>query len=214
MCFSSTASFSAGALLLLVGTACVRHTRSPREWPYALIPVWFGIQQLLEGALWLSLGQPQACFSAQLTQGYSAFSQVFWPVYIPVAVCLLEPAGARRRLIALIATGGAVVGAYLAWYMAQVPVVAYVQGGHIAYVFPHFHQPLATVLYLFAACVAPLVSRWVQVRWFGFFTSLSLLATAYFYAQWFVSTWCFFAACLSALVGLYFAKRTQTAQSA
>ena len=208
------ASFGTAAVLLLVGTACVRRTRSRREWPYALIPMCFAAQQLLEGALWLSLDQAQQCLSAQLTVGYSAFSQVFWPVYIPVAVYLLEPAGLRRRLIGLTVWGGAVVGAYLAWYMAHVSVLAYVQGAHIAYVFPHFHQALATALYLLAACIAPLCSGWVQVRWFGLLASVSLLATAYFYSQWFISTWCFFAACLSVLVWLYFARRAPTSWSA
>ena len=214
MCFSSEASFTTSVVLLLVGAASVRRTRSLREWPYALIPLCFAMQQLLEGGLWLSLDQPQACFSAQLTLGYSVFSQVFWPVYIPLAVYLLEPAGLRRRFIGLIGLGGSMVGAYLAWYMAQIPVLAQVRGGHIAYVFPHFHQPLATALYLCAACVAPLASHWRPVRWFGICTSLSLLATAYFYAQWFISTWCFFASWLSVLVWLYFAKRPPTAQSA
>ncbi len=214
MCFSPLASFGTGTALVLVGTLCVRRAQSPREWPYALIPLCFGVQQLLEGGLWLSLGSAQACLSAQLTLGYSVFSQVFWPTVIPLAVYSLEPAGPRRRVIGLMALGGSVVGSYLAWYMAQTPVIAQVHGGHIAYVFAHFHQPLATVLYLLAACLAPLVSSWSQVRWFGFFISLSLLATAYFYAQWFISTWCFFASCLSVLVWLYFAKRTPTLQPA
>jgi len=212
MCFSPLASFGAGALLLSIGSACAVRTQHLREWPYALIPVWFGVQQLLEGGLWLSLGSGQPCLSAQLTLGYSAFSQVFWPIYIPLAVYGLEPAGLRRSVIALIAVGGATTGTYLAWYLTQTPVIADAGGGHISYVFVHFHQPLATALYLFAACVAPLASSWPQVRWFGFFTCLSLLATAYFYAQWFTSTWCFFAACLSTLVWLYFAKRMATNQ--
>jgi hypothetical protein len=107
--------------------------------------------------------------------------------------------------MALIAVAGASVGLYLLWYMVHVPVVAQFSGQHIAYVFPHFHQPLATVLYLFAACVSPLISSWPRVRLFGVLASFSLLATAYFYAQWFISTWCFFAALLSAVVWLHFA---------
>jgi hypothetical protein len=37
--------------------------------------------------------------------------------------------------------------------------------------------------------------------------SLSLVAAAYFYALWFISTWCFFAALLSAVVCLQFPAR-------
>jgi hypothetical protein len=205
MCFSALASFSAGVVLLAVGVASVRRTHRAAELPYALIPFCFGVQQLLEGALWLTLPQPQHCLTAPLTQGYSAFSQVIWPIYIPLAVYLLEPAGLRGHVMALIAVAGASVGLYLLWYMVHVPVVAQFSGQHIAYVFPHFHQPLATVLYLFAACVSPLISSWPRVRLFGMLASFSLLATAYFYAQWFISTWCFFAALLSAVVWLHFA---------
>ena len=214
MCFSALASFTAGAALLVAGVASARLTRHPRELPYALIPLCFGVQQLLEGALWLTLPQAPHCLNAPLTQAYSAFSQVIWPIYIPAAVYLLEPPGWRRRAIALIAFGGATVGLYLLWYMVQVPVVAQLSGGHIAYVFPHFHQPLATVLYLFAACVSPLLSSWPRVRWFGVLASLSLVAAAYFYAQWFISSWCFFAALLSAVVWLQFAGRRRAANAA
>ncbi len=214
MCFSATASFSAGTVLLVIGAACLVRSQGPKEWPYALIPAFFGVQQLLEGGLWLSLGPQNSCWTAPLTQGYSVFSQVFWPIYIPLAVYLLEPVGMRRRFIGLIAAGGAAVGCYLAWYMAHIPVVAEVRGAHVAYVFPHFHQPLATVLYVLAACLAPLLSGWAQVRWFGVLASVSLAATAYFYAQWFISTWCFFAACLSALIWFFFAQRTRGASTA
>jgi hypothetical protein len=205
MCFSAFASFSAGLALLVIGGDSARRTRHAAELPYALIPLLFGVQQLLEGGLWLTLSQPQQCLSALLTQGYSTFSQVIWPIYIPLAVYLLEPSGLRRHTMGLIAVGGAAVSLYLLWYMVHVPVVAQVSEQHIAYVFPHFHQPLATVLYLFAACVSPLISSWPRVRLFGVLASLSLLATAYFYAQWFISTWCFFAALLSAVVWLQFA---------
>jgi hypothetical protein len=48
------------------------------------------------------------------------------------------------------------------------------------------------------------------VRLFGVLVSLSLVATAYFYSQWFISTWCFFAALLSAVVWLQFVGPLQT----
>ena len=54
MCFSATASFSAGAALLIVGAVTVRRARRRAELPFSLIPVLFGIQQLIEGAIWLT----------------------------------------------------------------------------------------------------------------------------------------------------------------
>ncbi|WP_293678639.1 DUF6629 family protein [uncultured Phenylobacterium sp.] len=55
MCFSATASFSAGAALLVIGTVTARRAQRPRKLPFALIPVLFGVPQLIEGALWLSV---------------------------------------------------------------------------------------------------------------------------------------------------------------
>jgi hypothetical protein len=205
MCFSAPVSFVAAAVLLSAGAMAVRRTRRVAEWAYALIPAWFGVQQLLEGGLWLTLDQPPlACLNTVLTQGFSVFSQVVWPLYIPLAVWLLEPVGWRRRAIGLMALAGAVVSLYLLWYLLRVPAVAQVQGRHIAYIFPHFHQPLATALYLLGACVSPLLSGFKAVRLFGLLATLSLLATAMFYSQWFISVWCFFAALLSSVILLHF----------
>jgi hypothetical protein len=208
MCFSASVSFVAATVLLTLGAVAARRTRRVAELPFALIPAWFGVQQLLEGGLWLTLAQPQqACLNRVLTQGFSAFSQVIWPLYIPLAVWLLEPKGWRRHAIGLIALGGAIVSLYLLWYLLRVPAVGQVQGQHIAYIFPHFHEPLATALYLLGACVSPLLSRFKAVRLFGLLATLSLLATAFFYAQWFISVWCFFAAVLSSVIVLHFPAR-------
>ena len=49
MCFSSTASFTSASLLLVVGGLALSQRPKRREVAYALIPVLFGLQQLLEG---------------------------------------------------------------------------------------------------------------------------------------------------------------------
>lgn len=56
MCFSSSASFAAAAVLLPVGAAAVHHCREgPRSdlLPLALTPLLFSLQQALEGVVWL-----------------------------------------------------------------------------------------------------------------------------------------------------------------
>ena len=54
MCFSATASFSAGTVLTMLGVATLRATRRKAEIPFAASPLLFGLQQIVEGLLWLS----------------------------------------------------------------------------------------------------------------------------------------------------------------
>lgn len=49
MCFSATASFTAGTALVGVGSVTLRKSHGRRELRLALIPALFGIQQLSEG---------------------------------------------------------------------------------------------------------------------------------------------------------------------
>lgn len=64
MCFSASASFTAAAVLLGLGTVTMRRARSRRELPYAAIPLLFGVQQLLEGMLWLTFPDRAPLLSA------------------------------------------------------------------------------------------------------------------------------------------------------
>ena len=200
MCFSATASFSAGAILLGMGGMALHRTRCRRELPYALIPVLFGIQQLLEGGLWLSLADPLQGCGPWLTHAYSGFSQVIWPVFIPVAVVLLEPHPWRSKALLWIVAAGAVVSLFLLSALTHLQIRAQLTAGHIAYIFPHFHDALATGLYLLGACVSPLLSSHRSVRWFGVLITISLAITTAFYSAWFISVWCFLAAMTSCAV--------------
>ncbi|MDR4516643.1 MAG: hypothetical protein MRK00_04560 [Nitrosomonas sp.] len=57
MCFSATASFAVSAGLISAGMYCVYKVRLVDRiyWPFALYPLFFGIQQAAEGWLWLVL---------------------------------------------------------------------------------------------------------------------------------------------------------------
>lgn len=60
------------------------------------------------------------------------------------------------------------------------------------------------MLYLLSATVSPILSTHRMVRVFGVLALLSFGAAYYFYATWFISVWCFFAALLSAVVYFHF----------
>ena len=210
MCFSAAASFSAGALLLGIGTLTLRSAwvaRQPRALLFAAIPLLFAIQQLIEGVIWLTFTNGHPALNAVMTHAYSFFSHVLWPVYVPVAVLLMEPAGWRRRAVVAFVAAGAAVGAYLLYVLLAYPTVSRSTGQHIEYVSPHFFAAVTMTLYLLSTGISPLLSTHRMVVVFGALALLSFGAAYAFYATWFISVWCFFAALLSAVVYLHFSVR-------
>ena len=206
VCFSATVSLTAGAALLVVGAVTTKLAARPAEIPFALIPALFGIQQLLEGALWLTFPDKAPMLNIILTHAYSVFSHVIWPIYVPIAVLLLEPVAWRRKVLVVIAILGAVVGLYLLYFLLGLPIVAKVVGQHISYISPHFYVVAVMVLYVLGTCVSSLVSSHGWVRLFGVAALVSFGAAAAFYAAWFISVWCFFAAVMSGIVVMFFLR--------
>lgn len=212
MCFSATASFSAAAFLLGVGTLTLRSALATRErgaLPFAAIPMLFAIQQLIEGVIWLTFTEEASRVNAVMTHVYSFFSHVLWPVYVPVAVLLMEPQGWRRRALTAFVAAGATVGAYLLYVLLVYPVVSKPTGQHIEYDSPHFFAAVTMTLYLLSTALSPLLSTHRMVVVFGVLALLSFGAAYAFYATWFISVWCFFAALLSAVIFLHFGMREQ-----
>lgn len=205
MCFSASASISAGVVLLVVGAEALRRTRRRVELPFALIPVLFAVHQLIEGALWLTFPRDAPGLNAALTQAYSLFSQVLWPVYVPMSVLVLERSRWRRRILGATALAGGAVSMFLLYMLLHEPVVSRLTGGHIEYIFPHAYPWTSTGLYVLGACASLLFSSYRSIRLFGIATVISLVAAYALYSTWFISVWCFFGALLSTLVLGHFA---------
>lgn len=207
MCFSAMASFSAGTVLLGLGALTLKSARSTRELPFAAIPLLFAIQQLSEGVIWLTFRDESLILNIVMTHLYSFFSHVLWPVYIPVAVLLLELPGPRRRALLVFVVTGILVGTYLLYILASFPVFSRPVGQHIEYVSPHFFALAVMTLYLMSTTFSPLLSTHRTVKVFGALSLMSFAVAYFFYATWFISVWCFFAALLSAVVYLHFILR-------
>ncbi|GAA0267689.1 hypothetical protein GCM10009127_04280 [Alteraurantiacibacter aestuarii] len=230
ICFSATASFTASAVLAVVGTVSLRQAHrfgladgqgngvgngpgnglGARNYPYAAIPLLFAAQQFIEGWLWLGLagtGPEYMPSVPALTVLYLMFANILWPVYVPVAVLALETSAAhRRRLIVPLLAGIAVSLFFLNALITQ-QVWAEIAGHHIDYHLPHKYDVVAVLVYAGAACLAPLMSSHPMVRLFGGLLVASMIAAAAIYLTWFASVWCFFAALLSVAVLLQFRRR-------
>jgi len=214
MCFSATASFAAGGFLLGLGTVTLRLARTPRERPFAAIPLLFAIQQFIEGVIWLTFSHDAPLLNTVMTHAYSFFSHVLWPIYVPVAVLLIEPPGRRRRMLLAFVVAGLMVGSYLLYVLAMYPVVSRPTGQHVEYVSPHFFAALAMTLYLLSTSVSLVLSTHQVVKLFGVLALLSFAAALYFYTVWFISVWCLFAALMSVVICLHFVPRFRSVKVA
>ena len=203
MCFSATASFVAGTGLSVLGVATLRAARRRSEIPFAAIPLIFGLQQMVEGALWLSFRFDAPQLNLAMTYLFSMFSHVLWPVFVPFAIGRLETVAWRRRVIQVFQGVGLLVGLYLLYQIVEFPVTA-VAAENIVYVSPHFFKIPVMLLYLAATCVSCFFSSNATIRLFGVL-ALLLFALAYgFFAVALFSVWCFFAALLSAIIFVHF----------
>ncbi|MBI2784655.1 MAG: hypothetical protein HYX64_11450 [Gammaproteobacteria bacterium] len=210
MCFSASANFIAGTSLLAVGAVTLSKAARKAELPFAMIPLLFGIQQIIEGVIWLGFRFDAPLPNALMAQVYSLFSHVLWPIYMPFAVLLLEPVPWRRKTLSAFLWVGAATGLYLFYILVRFPIRAEAVGGHILYVSPHYYVPVVMGGYLAATCISLFFSSHKVVVTFGVVALLSFVAAYGFYTLWFISVWCFFAAILSGVIYLYFRKRSHS----
>jgi hypothetical protein len=204
MCFSATASLTAGTALSAIGVASLKLVKKKSERPFAMIPLLFGIQQLSEGVIWLTFGNHAPALRPAMTYLYSFFSHVLWPIYVPFAMGVLEHVRRRRLAIFAFEIPGVAVGGFLLYSMLTGPLTAEVVNRHIEYAAPHFRLIPVMVLYVAATCGSCFVSSHGYVRIFGALALGSFIAAYMVYVDALVSIWCFFAAILSLFIYLHF----------
>lgn len=203
MCFSATASFIAGVSLSALGVATIKKTERKAEIPFAMIPLLFGVQQIIEGMLWLSFRFDDPLLNMTMTYAFTLFSHVLWPILVPFSIGLMEQVAWRKKVIWVFQIIGIAVGLYLLYVMVKFPVTSEV-AEHIVYVSPHFYPVPVMALYLTATCVGAFFSSDKIINLFGVL-ALLLFGVAYrIHTVAFFSIWCFFAAILSGIIYLYF----------
>lgn len=207
MCFSATASFAVGVPLIALGAMTLARAERAADKPFAAIPLLFGIQQCVEGGLWIALHNDLVLLQSLTTYLFTLFSHIVWPLLTPYAVSRLEhaPGVWRSRLMRLFRLIGVVVAVMLFALVASQPLTA-VGGEHIVYVTLFFYGWPMLLLYIVATGVALLCSSHGPVRLFGLLVLIFFVVAYGLYTEAFFSVWCFFAAPLSVIVYLYFRR--------
>jgi hypothetical protein len=199
MCFSSQASFVAGCTLILLGLASIRQVRKAhkRLLPLALTPVLFGIQQLLEGSIWLGLQatpRNETLYALGL-HGFTWLAFFWWPWFLAFALGYAEPNKLRQHYIYALSLCGVLVGAYL----IEPSCAAEIIGNHIAY-FNNHSSALSLMLYLITG-ITPFFISSIRFMWMiGALILGGLAISLLAYLTWATSIWCFFAALTSTCI--------------
>lgn len=210
MCFSATASFTAGAVLSAVGVVTIKKAKSKRALPFAVIPLLFGMQQVIEGAVWLSFNYGLPFLNQIATYSFLFFAYILWPIFVPFAVGLLESDTHRKKILYGFQLIGIVVSLYLSYFAVTHQIVSKIINQCIAYTMPPVHGVVVVGFYILAVGVSCIFSSHRIVNIFGILVVFSFALTYYFFTTSFVSVWCFFAAILSAIVYWYFSSKNDS----
>ncbi len=213
MCFSATASFIAAGALTTIGVITLRQVTTRKELLWGSIPLLFGIQQALEGVVWLSFGSSSLLHTV-FTYAYGMFSNVLWPMFLPLAVLQLETDPNRKKIIRRFAILGILVSLYLFYFIVTGGITSEILGYCIAYHSPIVWLYPAVALYLIAVSGSCVFSSHKMVRIFGIVAFVSALLTMVFFLDKFLSVWCFFSALLSVLIYWYFRSKSRQANTA
>ena len=193
--------------MLPVAALTLREVRCLRELPFALLPATFALHQFLEVAVWAGLdGDVSPGLASLAMRAYLFIAWPLLPTYVPLAVLMLEPGRARRRVTPFLALG-VVVSAYLAFVVLANPVEVIRHAHGLEYDTVVQHPVVWAVLYIVAVIGAPLMSGYRSIVAFGVLNLVGLLLVAVFYAQTFASLWCVFAASSSVLMLVHMIRR-------
>ncbi len=203
MCFSPEASFAGGVIISAIGVATITKVHKPSQLVFASIPLFFGIQQIAEGFLWMTLPGNDYIITQKIsTYTFLIMAQVIWPSLIPVSITLMEENNKRKKILWILSGTGLFLSLYYAFCLLTFSVNPEISGYHILYTnsFPKSLSNPAFAVYLFVT-ITPLFISGIKRTWLmGILMTLSCLVTAIFFRQYLTSVWCFFAAVISGVI--------------
>ncbi len=203
MCLSESVSFAAGGVLVAGGAyaSWKAWKINKRYLPIALMPVMAGIQQYMEGYVWMGMNTSDPFMVWWSAMGFIFFSWFMWPAWIPFCVYALEPPESPRKNVFLyLALAGTSLGLVLYvphllnpdWVNVVINKnsLAYEGTMFLDYVIPRW---LTYSIYLFLIIVPPLMSTYLHVRLFGLTLIVIVVMISTFLNYAYISFFCLLA---------------------
>jgi hypothetical protein len=201
MCFCEPVSFAAGGVLIGGGAFAgwKAFTINKRYFPVSQMPTMAGLQQFMEGHVWMGVNNTDPSMIWWAAMGFIFFSWLMWPLWIPFSVHFLEPPGNWRKLpLRGFALVGLAFGLILfvphlfhpSWVDVRISrnSLSYEDTMFLDYLIPRW---LTYVIYLSLIIMPTVISTYLHIRLFGL-TLIAVIAVVYlFLAYAYISLFCF-----------------------
>jgi len=203
MCFSAEASFAGGLVITAIGIVAVSKVKDRKKLLFASIPLFFGAQQFIEGFIWLLIPHSEYLLYQKICANlYLVFAHALWPLFIPLAVLLMEENVRKIRILRIITGLGFVLSIFYVSCLFIYKVTPQVNCYHMLYDsdFPLILSNSALLFYLICAFTPFYISSIKRIRVMGNLMLISCIIAVIFFTIYLTSVWCFFAALISAVV--------------
>ena len=201
MCFSANASFGSGLILAVIGVATVKKSISTKQIIFGSIPLIFSIQQLIEGVVWLTIGNKEYLNLSKVSiYIFLFFAQVVWPIVVPLSIYYMNKKDSYKLIQQFFVGVGLTISLYLFLCIIYYDVSAEIIDQHIVY---HQGSPMVSIgnivafLYVLATILPPFFSKIKFMNLLGIINLMAFSVSCFFYAYYIVSIWCFFASLMS-----------------
>ena len=198
MCFSAPASFIAGGGLVTLGVASFAIAKKEDK-ILAVIPIIFGVQQLIEGIQWLNLNI--GSLSIPAGYGFIFIALIVWPIYVPIAVYFQDKR--RRKFLKWFVFLGIAIALYFLFFLLTQTLHINKFNSCIQYAFNFPFKDIASVVYLLSIFGPLFASDREIFKWFGVATAILATIAEFYFLTTFTSVWCFFAAIVSSMFFVY-----------
>jgi hypothetical protein len=209
MCFSPQADLVGGVVISGIGIDACRHVGGRRNLLLlAALPLLLGAHQFIEAFVWWGAegDMPHAILRLALWT-YLLIAFVVLPIFVPLAVTLLEPTKRRRWQMAPFLALGCVISSILLEAMVRGPIAVRVRPWHLAYTIHLSYGAVVVGLYVVAICGSLLFSGYRHVVIFGLVNLVAVIILARLTIDGFASMWCGYAALTAAAITIHMRLR-------
>lgn len=202
MCFSAGASLSVAGALSIISFLIIKQAHGKQLYLFSLIPLFFALQQLSEGILWLALrNKISAVFIIPASYIFIFFAFIVWPLYIPMLALMYEKQIIRRRLLYIPFFVGLILAAYAAFYLVYYETETQIVSCHLLYHVKDITFSNYFIIPYLIATILPFFISSIKKMWIlGLASLVSFIVSFVVYTTFLTSIWCFFAAILSMLI--------------